>query len=83
MPGGRVRASIELMIVDVVAGPPHGSFDNSRVSGGSSDVAGLGGLPPEGYPKVDKAGAIRDEALWAGGNSVSSLMCFCPESIDI
>ena len=58
--------SIELMIVDVVARPPHGSFDNSRVSGGSSDVTGLGGSPPKGHPKVDKAGAVRDEALGAG-----------------
>ena len=83
VPGGRVRASIELVIVDVVAGPPHGSFDNSRVSGGPSDVTGLGRSPPEGHPKVDKAGAVRDEALWARGNSVSSLVCFCSESIDI
>ena len=83
MPGGQVRASIELVIVDVVAGPPHGCFDNSGVSGGSSDITGLGGLPSKGDSKVDKAGAVRDKALWAGGNSVSSLMCFCLEPIDI
>ena len=83
MPGGQVRASIELMIVDVIAGPPHGSFDNSGVLGGSSDVTGLGGSPSKGDSKVDEAGAVRDEALWAGGNSVSSLMRLCSEPIDI
>ena len=55
MPGGRVWASIELVIVDVVTGPPHGSFNNCRVSGGSSDVAGLGGSPSKGDPEVDDA----------------------------
>ena len=44
---------------------------------------GLGGSPPKGDLKVDKAGAIRDKALWAGGSSVSSLMRFCSEPIDI
>ena len=83
MPGGRVRVSIELVIVDVVAGPPYGSFDNSGVLGGSSDVMGLGRSPSKGHPKVDKAGAVRDEALWAGRNLVSLLMCFCSEPIDV
>ena len=83
MPGGWVRASIELVIVDVVAGPPHGSFNNCRVPGGSSDVTGLGGPPPKGDPKVDEAGAIRDKALWARGSSVSLLVCLCSEPIDI
>ena len=83
MPGGWVQASIELMIVDVIAGPPHGSFDDCGVSGGSMDVMGLGRLPPKGDLKVDEAGAVRDKALWAGGSLVSSLVRLCSEPIYI
>ena len=82
MPGGRVQASIELVIVDVVAGPPHGSFNNCGVLGGSVDIAGLGGLTSKRDSKVDEAGAIWDKALRARGSSVSSLVCLCSEPID-
>ena len=83
MPGGQVRVSIELVIVDVIAGPPHGSFNDCGVLGGSADVAGLGRSTSEGDPKVDKAGAIWDKALWARGSLVSSLVRLCSEPIDI
>ena len=83
MPGGQVRASIELVIVDVVAGPPHGSFNDCGILGGSADIAGLGGPTSKWHSKVDKAGAIWNEALRARRSSVSSLVGLCSEPIDI
>ena len=83
MPGGQVWASIELVIVDVVARPPHGSFNNCRVSGGSANIAGLGKLSSERDSKVDKAGTIWDKALQARGSLVSLLVHLCSKPIDI
>ena len=83
MSGGQVWVSIELVIVDVIAGPSHGSFNDCGISGGLTDIAGLGRSPPEGDAKVDEAGAIRDKALWTGGSLVSSLVCLCSEPIDV
>ena len=83
MPDGQVRVSIELVIVDVVTGPPHGSFNNCRVLGGLADIVGLGGLSSKQDSEVDEARTIWDKALWARGSSVSLLVCLCSEPIDI
>ena len=83
MPGGQVQTSIELVIVDVVTGPSHGSFNDCGVLGGSVDVVSLGGLASKRDLKVDEAGAIWDKALRARGSSVSSLVRLCSEPIDI
>ena len=75
--------SIELVIVDIVSGPPPWFLQRLWGLRGTCGHNGPRQITTEGDLEVDEAEAIWDEALWARRNSVSLLVCFCSEPIDI